>query len=270
MYRLGVETADEMFGAGRRHARAQGRARQRDRRHPVRPRRGPGAARRHDDQRRIEDRGAARAVDGGGLTVTGRASFRRSSTRSCWAFEPSGRSAGFEARGRDLAGAATVEDIAPTLLDLVHVPGDPLSATGQSFAPLLRGEPGVTRVGRAERVRFTETDLRVLPSTDGGVDEIATAKRNSKFFEVSSETGRMSVREDSCRCRWLTRSARHLPTTCFLRRFRRGRMRTSTFCSTGRLATDGCFSSPQDRRPRQSGSSGMQWQRGMATNSNRR
>ncbi len=44
-----------------------------------------------------------------------------------------------------------------------------------------------TRVGSADRVRFTETDLRVLPSTDGGVDEIATAKRNSKFFEVSSD-----------------------------------------------------------------------------------
>ena len=98
--------------------------------------------------------------------------------------------------GRDLAGGATVEDIAPTLLDLVRVPADPLSATGQSFAPLLRGEPGVTRVGSADRVRFTETDLRVLPSTDGGVDEIATAKQNSKFFEVNKETGRMSVRKN--------------------------------------------------------------------------
>lgn len=110
-------------------------------------------------------------------------------------FRTFGASAGFEAGGRDLAGAATVEDIAPTLLDLVRVAGDPLSATGQSFAPLLRGEPGVTRVGAAARVRFTETDLRVLPSTDGGVDEIETAKKNSKFFAVSAETGRMSVRE---------------------------------------------------------------------------
>ena len=104
-------------------------------------------------------------------------------------FRTFGAGAGFEARGRDLAGGATVEDIAPTLLDLVHVPSDPLSATGRSFAPLLRGEPGVTRVGSAERVRFTETDLRVLPNTKGEVDEIETAKQNSKFFEVSSETG---------------------------------------------------------------------------------
>ena len=111
-------------------------------------------------------------------------------------FRTFGASAGFKASGRDLDGAATVEDIAPTLLDLVHVSADLLSPTGQSFAPLLRGEPGVTRVGSADRVRFTETDLRVLPSTDGGVDEMATAQRNSKFFEVSSETGWMSVREN--------------------------------------------------------------------------
>ena len=110
-------------------------------------------------------------------------------------FRAFGKSAGFNADGRNLAGAATVEDIAPTLLDLVSVAGDPLSATGRSFASLLRREPGVTRVGSAERVRFTETDLRVLPSTDGGVDEIETAKRNSKFFSVSADTGRMSVRE---------------------------------------------------------------------------
>jgi hypothetical protein len=102
----------------------------------------------------------------------------------------------FAANGRNLPGAATVEDIAPTLLDLVRLPIERLSATGQSFAPLLRGEPGVTRVGSANRVRFTETDLRVLPSTDGGVDEIETARKNSKFFEVNKETGRMTIRKN--------------------------------------------------------------------------
>ena len=124
-----------------------------------------------------------------------RVSCRRSSTRCCWDSEPSEPARGhFGSSGRDLAGGATVEDIAPTLLDLVRLPSDRAVAHGTSFAPLLRGEPGVTRVGSADRVRFTETDLRVLPSTDGGVDEIATAKRNSKFFEVSPETGRMNLR----------------------------------------------------------------------------
>jgi hypothetical protein len=76
------------------------------------------------------------------------------------------------------------------------VQGDPLSATGQSLAALLRGEPGVQRVGAADRVRFTETDLRVLPSTDGGVDEDATAEHNAQFFEVDQQSGRMHIREN--------------------------------------------------------------------------
>ena len=111
-------------------------------------------------------------------------------------FRSFGSGAGFEASGRDLAGGATVEDIAPTLLDLAGVQGDPLSATGQSLAALLRGEPGVQRVGAADRVRFTETDLRVLPSTDGGVDEAATAEHNARFFEVDQQSGRMHIREN--------------------------------------------------------------------------
>ena len=110
-------------------------------------------------------------------------------------FRSFGAAAGFEARGRDLGGGATVEDIAPTLLDLLHVPAGLLAPTGLSFAPLLRAEPGMTRVGTADRVRFTETDLRVLPATDGGVDEVETAKTNSRFFEVSKDTGRMNIRK---------------------------------------------------------------------------
>ena len=88
-----------------------------------------------------------------------------------------------------------MEDIAPTILDLLGVRGDPLSVTGQSFAALLRGDAGVQRVGPADRVRFTETDLRVLPRTDGMVDEAATAEHNARFFAVDLQSGRMHVQE---------------------------------------------------------------------------
>jgi hypothetical protein len=113
-------------------------------------------------------------------------------------FRNFGPGAGFTAVGRDLAGGATMEDIAPTLLDLLRVSGDPLSTTGMSFAPLLRRAGGVTRVGSAERVRFTETDVRVLPRTDGGfgVDEAATAEHNARFIEVDHQSGRMHIRQD--------------------------------------------------------------------------
>ena len=110
-------------------------------------------------------------------------------------FRAFGPGAGFESGGRDLAGGATVEDIAPTILDLLDVHGDPLSATGQSFAGLLRSDAGLERVGPVDRVRFTETDLRVLPKTDGMVDEVATAEDNARFFEVDLQSGRMHVRE---------------------------------------------------------------------------
>jgi arylsulfatase A-like enzyme len=95
------------------------------------------------------------------------------------AFRSFGRAAGFEARGRSIAGGATVEDIAPTLLDLLGVPGDPLSANGEA----------------ADRVRYTETDLKVLPDAKDGVDEVGTAKQNSVFFEVVPATARLQVRE---------------------------------------------------------------------------
>jgi hypothetical protein len=45
-----------------------------------------------------------------------------------------------------------------------------------------------------ERIRFTETDLSVLPNVDGGIDETATAKVNSKFFGIDPDTARMYIR----------------------------------------------------------------------------
>lgn len=111
------------------------------------------------------------------------------------AFRSFGRAAGYEARGRNIAGGATVEDIAPTLLDLLGVPGDPLSATGESLAAALRSPDTDVRATAADRVRYTETDLKVLPDAKDGVDEVGTAKQNSVFFEVVPATARLQVRE---------------------------------------------------------------------------
>jgi hypothetical protein len=97
---------------------------------------------------------------------------------------------------RDIQFGATVEDIAPTLLDLLAIPGNPLASSGQSLAPLLRSEEPKAMSPGLERIRFTETDLSVLPNVQGGIDETATAKANSKFFGIDPDTARMYIRHD--------------------------------------------------------------------------
>jgi hypothetical protein len=100
----------------------------------------------------------------------------------------------FEPTGRDLTFPASVEDISPTLLDLLGRDAAELKPSGRSLAPLLR-EGGKTSDARyfADRIRFTETDLKVLPAQNG-VDENATAEENAKFFKIDSKTGRMHIR----------------------------------------------------------------------------
>ena len=101
----------------------------------------------------------------------------------------------FRSSGREWDVPVTVEDIAPTILDLLQIPGNPLAATGQSLASLLRGDSVEQSRQAMTRVRFTETDLAVLPGPGGGVDEVATARENSKFFNVDPVTGRLEIRE---------------------------------------------------------------------------
>jgi arylsulfatase A-like enzyme len=104
-----------------------------------------------------------------------------------------GSKTSFGAGARKFETPITVEDIAPTILQALDVPGDPLTTSGTSFLPYLQtGQDGP--VGGPERIRFTETDLRVLPAPDGGVDEIATARENSAFFTVDPSDGRLHVK----------------------------------------------------------------------------
>jgi arylsulfatase A-like enzyme len=110
-------------------------------------------------------------------------------------FQAFGATKVIETSGRDYGIPVSVEDIAPTVLDLIGLDAARLSPNGTSLAPLLR--TGLAEAGdvvAADRVRFTETDLRVLPAKDG-FDEDATAEENSKYFQIDPETGRMHIRE---------------------------------------------------------------------------
>ena len=104
-----------------------------------------------------------------------------------------GEFGGYQSSGRDMDPAVTVEDIAPTILDLLGVTGDPLKATGQSLVPALREVDPTATLLAGDRIRFTETDLAVLPAPGGGVDEAGTARQNAMFFRVDYETGRLEI-----------------------------------------------------------------------------
>jgi hypothetical protein len=99
----------------------------------------------------------------------------------------------FGIEGQTFPYPATVEDIAPTILDFLKIGGDPLAATGSSLLQLLESG-NVHAYGDPERIRFTETDLRVLPAPGGGVDEDGTARHNSAFFEVDPATARLHIK----------------------------------------------------------------------------
>ena len=108
-------------------------------------------------------------------------------------FRSFGAKPSFGTDGRSFSYPATAEDIAPTILGFLDIPGNPLASSGRSLLPLLEsGETDLTN--EPERIRFTETDLRVLPGPGGGVDEEGTARRNSVFFEVDPGTARLHIR----------------------------------------------------------------------------
>ena len=193
MYRLGVETADEMFGAVVAMLERKGAL---DNAIVVVLSDHGEALALPDDtmisnESKIEGLRAPSVVMdfGHGQSVLSPVQYQ-----VLLGFRTFGAGTGFKARDATSPGAATVEDIAPTLLDLVHVSADRLSATGEIVRAAAAWRARRDARGTADRVRFTETDLRVLPGTNGGVDEVATAKRNSKLFEVNRESGRLTIR----------------------------------------------------------------------------
>ena len=110
------------------------------------------------------------------------------------AFKSFGGAGQFRNARRDLAVPATAEDVSPTLLELLGIEGNPLDSPGKSLAPALRTRGASPSSQTPERIRFTETDLAVLPNVKGEVDEVGTARANSKFFGIDPATTRMHIR----------------------------------------------------------------------------
>lgn len=88
---------------------------------------------------------------------------------------------------------ASLEDISPTVLELVGVPTDP-GVDGLSLAPVLRGAPVPDRL--ANRVRFTETDFNTESMLKGRFDAKGALSEAGLYYEVDPASGWVQLKAD--------------------------------------------------------------------------
>jgi hypothetical protein len=93
--------------------------------------------------------------------------------------------------GADIPYPASLEDVLPTVLDLLDQPVP--AVDGESLAPWLAANV-VGPTEAANRIRFTETDIRVAPSANGTIDEDQVAAQAAQLFEVDPATGWLHLR----------------------------------------------------------------------------
>lgn len=87
----------------------------------------------------------------------------------------------------------SLEDVAPTVLDLLGLPAQPTE--GVSFASALLGQAG--EAATATRLRFTETGLAVGFRAGGRLDEGALVELAGSYFGVDPPTGSVWFRRDA-------------------------------------------------------------------------
>jgi len=194
IYRIGLKTADRMFGELVAMLEAKGALQNAlvivlsDHGEAL----GLLADSFFDDTFRVEGLKAPLKME---VTGHGQSVLSKSQYQVLLGFRTFGRGEDFGTGGREFKYPVTVEDISPTILGVLGIAGDPLSATGKSLLPMLESGRDGSQAD-LERIRYTETDLRVLPKPGGGVDEAATAQQNSAFFEVDRETARLHMRPE--------------------------------------------------------------------------
>ena len=226
MYRIGLQDSRPHVRRTRCNARGQGRPAECVGHRAFGSRRGIGSADRLVLRRHLQGRGPEGSAEDGGHGH-GQSVLSKSQYQVLLGFRTFGRAEDFGTGGREFKYPVTVEDISPTILGFLGIGGDPLSATGQSLLPMLEsGRDGT--VAELERIRFTETDLRVLPKPGGGVDEAATAQQNSAFFEVDRRPRGCTCGPSTLRLRSRTRNGRLIPRTSCLRPCLRDRTHTNT------------------------------------------
>lgn len=90
----------------------------------------------------------------------------------------------------------SIEDVAPTVLDLVGIKPQPGSLDGQSFAPVLRGAGNAEEKPGELRVRFTESAYSTPSLRQGAADEASLLAEGAQVFRINPETGWVEIRTD--------------------------------------------------------------------------
>jgi hypothetical protein len=101
-------------------------------------------------------------------------------------FRGFGSQAEIGAQGRELQQSASLEDIVPTVMELLRerVP----TVNGISLAPSLRSTSS-SRGLQENRIRFTETDFVVTPTDSGEVEEEDAARQAARLLEIDRTSG---------------------------------------------------------------------------------
>jgi len=104
-----------------------------------------------------------------------------------------GETASVVGNGRDLGVPASLEDIVPTVLGLLKLPAPEVD--GISLVSALAAVSKDNPRAREDRIRFTETDIRVAPSATGSLEEDHAAEQALQLFAVDDSSGWLHLRE---------------------------------------------------------------------------
>jgi len=101
-------------------------------------------------------------------------------------------------RSARLSAPASLEDIKPTVLDLLGAgPAEIGPVDGKSLRHILEG--GTAARDIVERIRFTETDVNTPKLESGNIDEKGLLREAASFYEVESTRGWAQLRADRLR-----------------------------------------------------------------------
>lgn len=90
----------------------------------------------------------------------------------------------------------SIEDVAPTVLDLVGIPPKAGALDGVSFAAVLEGKVGTDIRMDPSRIRFTESAYSTPSLRQGAADEHSLLDEGSQVFRINPATGWVEIRTD--------------------------------------------------------------------------